>query len=34
MSFIYLDLIVKNSNVSLEGYFKWWISIKLVWIKY
>jgi hypothetical protein len=29
-SFIYLDLIVKNSEIIIERYFKWWISIKLV----
>jgi hypothetical protein len=29
-SFIYPDLIVKNKEVSIERYFNWWISIKLV----
>jgi hypothetical protein len=29
-SLIYLDLIVKNKEVPIERYFKWWISIKLV----
>jgi hypothetical protein len=29
-SFIYLDLMIKNRDVSIERYFKWWVSIKLV----
>jgi hypothetical protein len=29
-SFIYLDLMVKNREVPIERYFKWWISTKLV----
>jgi hypothetical protein len=33
-SFICLDLIVKNREVLIKRYFKWWISIKLVWIRY
>jgi hypothetical protein len=32
--FFCLDLMVKNSEVLIEKYFKWWISIKLVWIRY
>jgi hypothetical protein len=28
--FICLDLMVKNSEVTIERYFKWWISTKLV----
>jgi hypothetical protein len=31
-SFIYLDVIVKNREIPIEMYFKWWISTKLVWI--
>jgi hypothetical protein len=27
---ICLDLIVKNRKIFIEGYFKWWTSIKLV----
>jgi hypothetical protein len=29
-SFICLDLMVKNREVSIERYFKWWTSTKLV----
>jgi hypothetical protein len=29
-SFICLDLIIKNRKVTVERYFKRWISIKLV----
>jgi hypothetical protein len=29
--FICLDLIVKNSEITIERYFKWWTSTKLVW---
>jgi hypothetical protein len=25
---------IKNKKVSIEMYFKWWTSIKLVWIRY
>jgi hypothetical protein len=25
---------VKNSELTVEIYFKWWISIKLVWVRY
>jgi hypothetical protein len=25
---------VKNIEVTIERYFKWWTSIKLVWIRY
>jgi hypothetical protein len=32
--FIYLNLMVKNMEVSIERYFKWWTSIKLVWTRY
>jgi hypothetical protein len=28
--FIYLDLIVKNREIIIERYFKWWTSTKLV----
>jgi hypothetical protein len=31
--FIYLDLMIKNIKISIERYFKWWTSIKLVWIR-
>jgi hypothetical protein len=33
-SFICSDLMIKNREVSIERYFKWWISIKLVCIMY
>jgi hypothetical protein len=33
-SFIYLDLMVKNREVHIERYFKWWTSTKLVWVRY
>jgi hypothetical protein len=33
-SFICLDLMVKNSEVPIERYFKWLTSIKLVWVRY
>jgi serine/threonine protein kinase len=33
-SFICLDLMVKNKEVPIERYFKWWTSTKLVWIRY
>jgi hypothetical protein len=33
-SFICLDLIVKNREVPIKKYFKWWTSTKLVWVKY
>jgi hypothetical protein len=33
-SFIYLDLMVKNRKLRIERYFKWWISNKVVWIRY
>jgi hypothetical protein len=29
-SFIYLDLMVKNREVTIKRYFKWCISTKLV----
>jgi hypothetical protein len=29
-TFICLDLIVKNIEMPIERYFKWWTSIKLV----
>jgi hypothetical protein len=29
-SFICLDLMVKNKEILIESYFKWWISTKLV----
>jgi hypothetical protein len=29
-SFICLDLMVKNMEVSIERYFKWWTGTKLV----
>jgi hypothetical protein len=29
-SFICLDLMVKNREISIERYFKWWIRTKLV----
>jgi hypothetical protein len=32
--FICLDLIFKNSEVSIERYFKRWTSTKLVWARY
>jgi hypothetical protein len=25
---------IKNRKICIERYFKWWISIKLVWIRY
>jgi hypothetical protein len=25
---------IKNREVSIERYFKWWISIKLMWVRY
>jgi hypothetical protein len=31
--FIYLDLMIKNIKISIGRYFKWWTSIKLVWIR-
>jgi hypothetical protein len=33
-SFIYLDLMIKNNEVPIKRYFKWWIRTKLVWVKY
>jgi hypothetical protein len=33
-SFIRLDLMVKNRDVSIEMYFKWWIGTKLVCVRY
>jgi hypothetical protein len=33
-SFICLDLMIKNRKVSIERYFKWWTSTKLVWVRY
>jgi hypothetical protein len=33
-SFIYLDLMIKNREIPIERYFKWWTSTKLVWIRY
>jgi hypothetical protein len=33
-SFICLDLMVKNREIPIERYFKWWSSIKLVWVRY
>jgi hypothetical protein len=33
-SFIYLNLMVKNRKISIERYFKWWTSTKLVWTMY
>jgi hypothetical protein len=32
--FIYLDLMIKNMEVPIERYFKWWINTKLVWTRY
>jgi hypothetical protein len=32
-SFIYLDLMVKNRKLSIERYFKWCTSTKLVWTR-
>jgi hypothetical protein len=32
--FICLDLIVKNSELHIERYFKWWTSTKLVCVRY
>jgi hypothetical protein len=29
-SFICLDLMVKNREIPIKRYFKWWISTKLV----
>jgi hypothetical protein len=31
-SFIWLDLMIKNRKISIKRYFKWWNSIKLVWV--
>jgi hypothetical protein len=25
---------VKNREVPIKRYFKWWISTKLVWVRY
>jgi hypothetical protein len=33
-SFICLDLMVKNREIAIERYLKWWISTKLVWVRY
>jgi hypothetical protein len=33
-SFIYLNLMVKNREIPIERYFKWWTSTKLVWTRY
>jgi hypothetical protein len=33
-SFISLDLIVKNSEIHIERYFKWWIGTKLMRVRY
>jgi hypothetical protein len=33
-SFICLNLMVKNREVPIERYFKWWTSTKLVWVRY
>jgi hypothetical protein len=30
----YLDLMVKNREITIDRYFKWWISTKLVWTMY
>jgi hypothetical protein len=30
MLFIYLDLMIRNRKITIERYFKWWISTKLV----
>jgi hypothetical protein len=32
--FICLDLIVKNREISIEMYFKWWAGTKLMWVVY
>jgi hypothetical protein len=32
--FIYLDPMVKNMEIPIERYFKWWSSTKLVWTRY
>jgi hypothetical protein len=32
--FICLDLIIKNREVYIERYFKWWIGTKLMWARY
>jgi hypothetical protein len=32
--FICLDLMVKNREVPIKRYFKWWTSTKLVWVRY
>jgi hypothetical protein len=32
--FICSDLIIKNRNIHIKRYFKWWISIKLMWANY
>jgi hypothetical protein len=32
--FICVDLMVKNREVALKSYFKWWTSTKLVWVMY
>jgi hypothetical protein len=33
-SFICLDLMVKNREILIEMYYKWWTSTKLVWVRY
>jgi hypothetical protein len=33
-SFICLDQILKNSEIPVERYFKWWTNVKLVWVRY
>jgi hypothetical protein len=25
---------IKNREIFIERYFKWWTSIKLVWVRY
>jgi hypothetical protein len=25
---------IKNSEILIERYFKWWIANKLVWVRY
>jgi hypothetical protein len=25
---------VKNREITIERYFKWWTRIKLVWVRY
>jgi hypothetical protein len=32
-SFICLELMVKNREIPIKRYFKWWIRTKLVWVR-